>query len=157
MKADCLWLDCIVYPLVNMYRQGIESYLKHFLQLIPPLLDREIDSKFTHRLDGLWAEVRKLMAEVTDHSVEGAFKDDAAWVDTIVKNFMEIDPGGAAFRYPVDAEGVPYLLEFSHINVGVLGEEMAKLYKVFERWGGWVDYVHEMRSEMLSALAGEDY
>lgn len=146
-------IDGLIYPLVTLYRQGIELYLKHYCSEIPPLLQKESKVKYRHELDLLWTEARQLLTELIDEPDEQAFKADADWVDTIIRDFVAVDRGGAVFRYPTDKKDVPHLLDLSLINAGVFGEQMLKLYEVLETMCSLVSSALDYRADYLSSMA----
>lgn len=150
VSDDTFGIDRLIYPLVTLYRQGIELYLKHFCTEIPPLLEKAVQVKLNHRLEELWPVARELLAEIVDN--EESFREHAEWVDTIIRDFVEVDPDGTVFRYPTDKQGVPHLQDMSLINAEVLGEQMAALHQVFETWDCLMCAVSDMRSEYLAEM-----
>lgn len=157
LSENSFGIDGLIYPLVNLYRQGIELYLKHFCTKIPPLLDKEILLNLNHRLDYLWPIACNLLAEIVND--QEAFRADAKWVDGIIRDFVEVDPSGTVFRYPTDKDGAPHLLAMSLINAEVFGEQMARLHQFFETCDCMRSAVADLRSEYLSEMRshGDDW
>lgn len=144
MKEDSSGVDTLIYPLVMIYRHGIEIALKHLGRVLPPLCDQAVDVKLTHNLLDNWKIVRRLMEEIEES------KETIEDVESLLENFIEIDPRGENFRYPEAKDGCRVLQNTSLINVEVFGEKMAFLAQFFEGAHYWADHLHEMKADQLT-------
>ena len=98
-------VDCLVYPLVQTYRHGVETMLKHLVPLLARLCDERGELAYTHKLVDNWETVRgHLLALEVDDS-------DLAEVDQILADLVEIDATGETFRYPSARDGARHLEE----------------------------------------------
>src|SRR5689334_20004211 len=61
LEDDHSWVDCLVYPIVMLYRHAIEVALKCLAKKIPPLFDDHAELRMTHKLIDNWAIVRPLL------------------------------------------------------------------------------------------------
>lgn len=151
LQEEPLGVDCVIYPLVMVYRHGVEVALKHLLRLLPFLCDDETEIEFTHKLTDNWCRVRGYLAKLEFDA------DDLSQVDRILKDLVEIDSNGETFRYPESKpigkgedkkEPVPYLQETSLINVEVFGDGMSHVANYFEFACDMVDDYVQSKCEM---------
>ncbi|TDR36600.1 hypothetical protein DFR29_12821 [Tahibacter aquaticus] len=130
-------LDSVIYPLVFLYRQGIELELKLILPLARRVAEQPTAKDHRHGLMSLWKELRTL--------VEGLDTDASDLEMPVVEEFIrqldEVDPGSFAFRYPTDKKGEVSLPGLERINVRHLSEIMDT---VFSYLGGTYSWLGEM-------------
>lgn len=143
LKENSASVDCLIYPLVMLYRHGIETTLKHLVRILPLICDKEAEVKLTHNLLDNWIIVRRFLSEL-DAGEEGL--DD---VEALLKDFVEIDPRGETFRYPEDTRRNRLLQDTSLINVEVFGEGMALVAMYLEGSCYWADQLEEAKAEAL--------
>ncbi len=120
-------LDSVIYPLVFLYRQGLELQLKMILPLARRMTDAPIKLDHRHGLMPLWAELRSLL-EVLDPRENDA---ELPAIEDFIRQLDEVDPQSFAFRYPTDKKGEVSLPEITHINVRHLGEIMDSVFLMF--------------------------
>lgn len=124
-------LDCLIYPIVFLYRQNLELRLKDTIRCLRYVLDDNHKFPHHHKIKLLWLEVDKLMkrivAEVDKTVCEYILDIDRDTVESIITEFSNIDPQSIAFRYPGDKTGRNNLPELTHINVRRLVEQMDSL------------------------------
>jgi hypothetical protein len=149
LQQDRQGLDCLIYPLVQTYRHGIETMLKHLVLLLSRLRDESDRMQYTHRLIDNWGIVRKHLIALEVE--ESEFAD----VDRILADLVEIDATGETFRYPRARDGSRHLEETTHINVEVFAEGMAVLKRFFDGCYCWASEMLSQKVEMESYLAGE--
>ena len=123
-------LDVVIYPVVYVYRHGIELALKHLAIHLPSVLDEHDEVKQTHKLIDNWNIIRPLIMKC-DYLDP---KNTVPTVDKILTDFTEIDASGEVFRFPESRRGEKYLEDTSFINIEVFGEVMSTLHEVFEFW-----------------------
>ncbi len=141
LKADPMSVDCLIYPLVMTYRHGIEIELKHLVRVLPSLCGKEAAPKQTHKLIDNWKTVRQLLIELE----EGDEVLDR--VESLLKDFVEIDPRGESFRYPESTRGSMLLQDTSIINVEVFEDGMASIAKYLEGACYWAEHLGEQNAE----------
>lgn len=117
-------LDSVVYPLVFLYRQGLELQLKLILPLARRLASKDAVVDHKHGLMPLWNDLKLLLEQLEPH---GDYKDLTA-IEDFIRQFDTIDPGSFAFRYPTTKKGEVSLPELRHINVRHLSEIMDSVF-----------------------------
>jgi len=130
-------LDSVVYPLVFLYRQGLELQLKLILPLTRRLAGRDAVADHQHGLMSLWNELRHHL-ELLDPREE--FKELPA-IENFISQLDTVDPGSFAFRYPTTKKGEVSLPELRHVNVRHLSEIMDSVFMLL---GGIYSWLGEM-------------
>jgi hypothetical protein len=126
LQEDSALVDCVIYPLVQVYRHGIETVLKHLGKELAFLLDETEEIKLTHKLLDNWKVVRPYLRKL---GVEAKMLNRVA---RKLKALVEFDPNGETFRYPEARDGTLHLQDTSLINVEVFGKEMNWLAGFFK-------------------------
>ncbi len=137
-------VDILIYPIAYCYRHAIELYLKHLLITLPRLWDETYAFKPTHLLSDNWHVVRTYIKR------DKHFDPDANLifqVDQIINDFVDIDPTGEVFRFPIDRQKSPHLQDTPLINVLVLGKAMSQLARIFEYWDSIAERMREEKLE----------
>jgi hypothetical protein len=134
-------LDLLVYPVVYLYRHGVELSLKHLAERLPILLNSQGSFKWGHNLLDNWQEVRNLLVQArADYPDETSIREKTLrWVDGVLKQLMRIDPFGTTFRYPTDKHGKNRLIRKSHVNYTHFAKYMKPLSELCVRWMVSVD------------------
>jgi len=117
-------LDSVIYPLVFLYRQGLELQLKLILPLARRLADRAPKDDHDHRLMPLWRELREL-AEKLDPQEDDK---ELSAMEEFIQQLDDVDPGSFSFRYPTTKKGEVSLPELRYINVRQLSEIMDSVF-----------------------------
>lgn len=149
LQEDPIEVDWLVYPLVMVYRHGIETALKHLGRVLPALFDETAEVKLTHKLMDNWNLVRRYLAQLEVEAKE------IEQVEGKLTEFIQIDPNGETFRYPEARDGTRHLQDTSLINVEVFGEGMAYVATFLEGCCDWADHLYEQKCEMASYF-GQD-
>lgn len=102
---DSSLVDVVIYPVVFNYRHGVELYLKHLSEILPKLWDEESIVKSTHMLIDNWHIVLNLLERIPEFDPD---KSLIPLVDKILKDLIEVDPNGEAFRFPTLDPGANY-------------------------------------------------
>jgi hypothetical protein len=132
LLSDRSMLDVVIYPLVFAYRHGIELSLKDLAVHLPLVWDEESEARLTHVLSDNWESIKSYLKREQEFDPENTLIDQ---VDTIIKDFLEIDETGQVFRYPTDRSGLNHLDgKVSAINVIVFQQAMGTVSKTFEFW-----------------------
>ena len=130
--------DCLVAPIVFLYRQYIELRLKRIYLLNSSVSEqdkKETIGKVNHSLSKMWDKVKDLLFQMIDG--RGPNERATEIIETIeryVKEFDGFDPESIAFRYPIQKS-----LDFVHqgkskeVNLRNLAEQMDNLDTLF--WG----------------------
>src|SRR5262249_22271925 len=140
LQEDPHFVDCAIYPLVLLYRHGIELSLKHLAPLVLYLSDETGKVAATHKLMDNWSLVRRCLVKLDEDEAE------LTRIEGKLKELVEIDPNGETFRYPEARDTTPHLQDTSLINVEVFAEEMDALALYFEGSCLWA-------SEMCDRIA----
>lgn len=130
-------LDSVIYPLVFLYRQGLELQLKLILPLARRLAGKKSVADHKHDLMPLWSELRRHLEQLD------SLKDDKELpaIEDFIRQLDAVDPGSFAFRYPTTKKGEVSLPELRHINVRHLSEIIDS---VFMMLGGIYSWLGEM-------------
>lgn len=130
LEEDRRLLDLVIYPLAFTNRHGIELGLKHLAKHLPALWDEEPSVRLTHSLLDNWTEIKPYLER------EGAFdpQHTVPTVDAVLKDFIEIDPSGEAFRFPASRAGSKFLQDSSVLNVLVFNQAMQSVRDCFRFW-----------------------
>lgn len=132
LLSDRWMLDVVIYPLVFTYRHGIELSLKDLASRLPLAWDQEPKVKLTHVLSDNWVKIKAYLKREQEFDPENTLIDQ---VDTILKDFLDIDQTGEVFRYPKDRSGLNHLDgKVSGINLIVFQQAMITVSKTFEFW-----------------------
>jgi len=107
-----IYPDAIVFAVMFNYRQYLEVRMKGLILAAEQLLDVGATAPpFGHDLAALWRRLRPLLEKIWP----GA--DYLDTIETQTAEFASVDPGGEAFRYPVDRAGKPNLTGVRGINL----------------------------------------
>jgi hypothetical protein len=128
--ADQMEIDVFVYPLVFLYRHAIELALKHLVTVLPSLYGAEGKYHATHNLLDNWRVAR---GHLERHPKLSRAASIPAF-EAILRDFVEFDPKGEAFRFPEERAGVPFLQSTNHINLVVFAEAMQFIEAAFHSW-----------------------
>jgi hypothetical protein len=128
--ADQLQIDLFVYPLVFLYRHAIELALKHLVTVLPPLYGEEGRYQATHQLLDNWTVVRGYLERRADFGRAASIPA----FEAILRDFIDLDAKGEAFRFPEERAGVPFLQSTTHINVEVFSHAMRFIEDAFHSW-----------------------
>jgi hypothetical protein len=133
LLSDRSMLDLLIYPLVFTYRHGIKLSLKDLADQLPTLWGDNSQVIMSHRLSDNWDRINTYLKRCKQEFDPGNTLIDE--VDTILKDFLEIDQTGEVFRYPTERSGSNHLEgDVSHINVVVFAQAMHKVSAIFEFW-----------------------
>lgn len=130
-------LDSVVYPLVFLYRQGLELELKLLLPLARRLAGKEPTRDHQHGLMPLWRELRQLLEQLDPRADDG----ELLATESFILQLDNVDPGSYAFRYPTNKKGEVSLPELRHVNVRHLSEIMDSVFMLL---GGIYSWMGEM-------------
>jgi hypothetical protein len=107
------YIDILIYPIVFLYRQSIELFLKDIIitgnkiQCIPQEYPKN------HILNKLWQEAKIMIIKtITNYD-----KKDIFVIDKLIDDFDKIDPFSFAFRYPENKNGSKSLENIKKINL----------------------------------------
>lgn len=149
-------IDFKFYPLLYLYRHGLELALKQLLRWRGELLREPLGEgkPSGHRILDLWVSLRQ--DECGDPAkkragVEGAFEyvlgtelrdPDFAFevpftvndVDALLRDLHDLDPGSDSFRYPKSVKGAPHLADVEAVGVRAAFEALVPLGITFVAW-----------------------
>jgi hypothetical protein len=126
-------VDSLVYPIVMVYRHGVETALKYLRRRLPSLFDEPSEFKLDHDIMVNWKTVRGYLKRL-DGSAEPTELDQ---IEKTLNDLIELDPNGMVFRYPEDKGGAMHLEETSIINVRVFADGIKPVSDFLENCCGW--------------------
>lgn len=127
-------LDSVIYPLVFLYRQGLELELKLILPLARRLAHKPGKNDRQHGLMLMWAELRPLLAALDPRPGDPQLPA----LESFIRQLDEVDPGSYAFRYPTSTKGEVSLPDLRYINVRHLGEIMDSVFLMLSGIHSWL-------------------
>lgn len=137
--------DTFVYPIVFLYRQYLELAIKDLIRRCRSLQDISGAVRPVHRIDELWIECRKLLAEISPGEAEGELEQ----VGRLIQEFHAMDPSATAFRYPETKDGQPSLPDLDRVDLMNLGVVMGKIHNLLDGASSQVTEYLSLKSEML--------
>lgn len=151
LRANPTYVDFLIYPLVNTYRQGIENMLKQVGLVLLRLCDEEGKIKLDHRLMNNWAIVRRCLEQ------QDVAAEELDRAEKTLKDLVEIDSTGQTFRYPTTKDGEMHLEETGLINVEVFAEGIGSLAQYLEYCHDWASEFLQQKYEMQREMAADCY
>jgi hypothetical protein len=155
--------NCLVYPILFLYRHHIELALKRIIRRAPRLLSRSLtkDEKNhlgTHRLDWLWRDLKPMMTEILEAvGWEKVDQIDMEGVGDYVCQMSELDRDGFSSRYAHSKEGDRLLPKnLTHINIRHFAEMMDRLVNYIDGIDTATSLVEESQDDM-EAESRHDY
>lgn len=130
-------LDSVVYPLVFLYRQGLELQLKLILPLARRLAGKEAVANHRHGLMPLWDELHRHLQQLNPRE----YNEELPALEDFIRQLDTVDSGSFAFRYPTTKKGEVTLPELRHVNVRHLSEVMDSVFMLL---GGIYSWLGEM-------------
>jgi hypothetical protein len=142
--ADTSLIDLMIYPLAFTNRHAIELALKDLAHKLPPLWNEGPAVALTHKLSDNWRQVKSYLEK-------GPEFDPTAveMVDAVLRDFIEIDPSGEAFRFPSSRSGSKFLQDSAWLNVQIFEEKMKSVRECFEFWFEVCDALWENKMESV--------
>jgi hypothetical protein len=131
---DRTYVDPLIYPLCFLYRQGIELAIKHLIAEFAFLYRESSTPTLSHDLNVNWHTLRSyLVRQQMDYPREQRITNETLeWIDSVLSDFVAVDPASFVFRYPLSKTGDLYLQDMQHINVTNLGRFMEPLADWFQ-------------------------
>ncbi len=135
-------IDSVIYPLVFLYRQGLELKLKLILPLARRLAGVDGTTALSHSLRPLWTELRRHLQQVDprDNDQELIALEDLIW------QLDAVDPGSMAFRYPTNKHGEVMLQDLRHVNVRHLSEIMNSVFTMLDGIHSWLGEIEQYQN-----------
>lgn len=127
-------LDSMVYPLVFLYRQGLELQLKLILALAHRLAGKEAVADHKHGLMLLWSELRRHLEQLDP----GEGTKELSAIEDFNRQLDSVDPGSFAFRCPTTKKGELSLPEMRHVNARHLSEVMDSVFMLLRGIHSWL-------------------
>lgn len=153
--------DIFVFPVVYLYRHGIEVNLKSIVHVGIGLKflkkeDVEEDLKW-HNLAALWNHAKKLLLYRWSSSDPAPLKATEA----VINELHQADPNGQVFRYAANKDGKRHRYEKlpDHISVAKLKKTMDGVFNFLEAtWSALEDDLQnecQMRAEWEAEMRSE--
>ena len=131
LDENTMSVDVLIYPLVYLYRHGVELALKALARKLPWIWGEKSRIHLTHKLKDNWARVRPYLTREPEFDPN---EPVLGLVDRVLADLVEIDPTGEAFRFPAARSGNLFLQDMSVINVEVFGAAMKTVADAFDYW-----------------------
>ena len=140
-------LDCVILPIVYLYRQYLELAIKDIIDTARRLEGEGHGYPMHHNLRDLWAEATRIVRKHYGQDVP----PEMDYVQPCIDEFNSHDPESFAFRYPTDKKGNANLRGIQHISLRNLYETMGRLSSFLDcissDLGQKYDWMCEMRSQ----------
>lgn len=149
-------IDFKFYPLLYLYRHGLELALKQLLRWRAELHREHLvgGEPSGHSILDLWISLRsdrRADSAVEHATIESAFEYelrtrlsdlDVAFevpysvsdVDALIRDLHDLDPGSVSFRYPKTQRGAPLLADVESVCVRTAFETLVPLGVTFVAW-----------------------
>jgi hypothetical protein len=155
--------NCLIYPILFLYRHHLELALKRIIRRTPRLLSRSLtkDEKEhldKHRLDWLWRDLKPMLTEILEAvGWEKPHQIDMEGVGDCIRQMTQLDQDGFSSRYAHSKEGDRLLPEnLTHINLRHFAEMMDRLVNYIDGIDTTTSLVEEWQDDM-EAESGHDY
>lgn len=129
-KTAFVFVDALVYPICFNARHFIELFLKDSIRGVSALGTNatQVGIIATHDLTGLWADFATAIER--DNRLVGLGMP----LKEVFKDIADVDNTGMTFRYSHDLDENVHLPGIEHINLGVLGDRLRKMFKQAEEF-----------------------
>ena len=101
----------LIYPILFNYRQAVELEMKWVIKVYGHYADVNKTDIKHHDLWQLWKLCKQIIIEL------GSEDDMIYYVETIIKEFHDLDRSGLAFRYPDNINGILISLPDQEIDL----------------------------------------
>lgn len=127
-------LDSVIYPLVFLYRQGLELQLKLILPLARRLAGQPATADTHHKLMPMWSELRVLLEQIDPREAD----KELPAIEEFIRQMHDVDPLSFAFRYPTTKKGEVSLPDLRHVNVRHLRDVMNSVFMLLTGVHSWL-------------------
>lgn len=115
--------DCLVFPLVFLYRHYTELRIKELLLSAGQFLDQSIEWKRNHNIEVLWHFLSPILQRIFQNEPERDLQN----AKRLVLELASLDASSFEFRYPETQEGMRYLEKFECLDVVNYFDAMQRL------------------------------
>jgi hypothetical protein len=147
--------NCLVYPILFLYRHHLELALKRIIRRVPKLLRRSLtkdenDHLGKHRLDWLWQDLKPTLTEIFEAvGWEKPERIDTEGVDDYMHQMSQLDQNGFGSRYAHSKRGDRFLpKDLTHINIRHFAEMMDRLVSYIDGIDTATSVVEEWYDDM---------
>ena len=141
--------DSVVYPICYTFRHGVELFIKYLIDDLGRLAGTWDQYKQGHTLSKNWKRAKRLLPAIETTAA------DIQFIDNVVKDLDEVDPGGMTFRYPETIDRNKLIKDLKTINVAVIGNNCTGISEIAKTWGRRVYGVMESAADQ-GTLAPEE-
>lgn len=139
-------VDSLIYPIVQNSRHAIELSLKYLVGILSTIAEQNVEVAHTHKISDNWEKVQKLILHL-----DLAKEEDLQSVTDVLRDFIQLDPKGEAFRYPTSKHGDLYLKGTSHINVDIFADRISVAATFLSNFCFYADHLYDVYCEGKSA------
>lgn len=115
--------DCLVFPLVFLYRHYAELRIKELLLSAGRFLDLSIEWKRNHEIEALWHILSPILQRIFQNEPERDLQN----AERLVLELATLDASSFEFRYPETQVGKRYLEELERLDVVNFFDAMQRL------------------------------
>lgn len=155
----------MVFPTIFLYRHYIELILKEIILNNWEYLEISLPFPRGHDIYKLWQICRKALQK-TDKLVDPQFAESQEDIKQIIqaynaleadlKKFAEIDPDSQHFRYPVDSQGNPIVVD-ERLLIELLHELPDLVERISYNLDGISTGIYTILQDKYDALAQQEY
>lgn len=123
--------DSMVYPILYSARHAVELFLKnqiYQLYAVEEIVKGSVSQirMNIHEIDELLAEYNRLV------EYDARFKEDTELLNDFLKDYVDVDNNGEAFRYPFSNVGELHNTQLYCVNLGIFAEKFNELLKLMD-------------------------
>ena len=139
-------IDLLIYPIIYLYRHGIELGIKSLVKLLPPLWGVSINVEPTHRLHDNWNNIKPYLMKNRDFDPEDVLIQG---VEDILNELTRVDPSGEVFRFHYKRSEVRHteLDELRVINIDVFAEAVEYVRSAIYHWHSVINAIKLKRPQ----------
>jgi len=134
-------VDTEIYPLVYLYRHGIELAVKYVHCLVDAILKRNGKIRATHKITDNFASLRDDLEFMLDED-EWSPKPDLEKMELIIADLVKDDPTSLGFRYPRLRSGEELAADLGSINIALLVEALEYVKNELKNITQWLNEQH---------------
>ncbi|RYZ17931.1 MAG: hypothetical protein EOO70_00475 [Myxococcaceae bacterium] len=130
-------VDTAIYPLVYLYRHGVELALKQLAHDLAVIACEQVVSAKKmgqHNLLALWGPVQSWLETAEYTLAEDAPRMELHEAAAVIEDLDAVDPDGQAARYDARKDGTHTLNTFETLNIQTLVDGMEGLSEFLHFW-----------------------
>lgn len=149
--------DCVIYPLIFLYRHSVELWLKNILLGCSRLLGQRANVQTIHHLNDLWNEISQRISEIEKENLAILTSEEREFLDRVhlkLRSIQDFDKNSTVCRYPVDKKEEIHLSDVQRLHVGEISDYFRKMLDDLEGFAAWIDSLVDAKHEWMSSDQG---